>query len=118
MDTITVAIIAIIIIFVVPITINNAIAIYKRKNSKTCTIEVKSKKTGLTYPAFRYYINKDDNMELLIYNRFTGYNEWKLIYHFDNPFLVAYAVDNKYAMSHMAQLFIVKTDEKFTEGTE
>lgn len=117
MTTIGIILIIILVLsFIVSICIEFEIGIYKRRHSKTCTMEVTSSKTGYKYPVFRYYISKDDNMELLIYNRFTERNEWKLIYHFDNPFLVAYAIDRDYAMSHMAQLFMVKTDKKFTEG--
>ena len=109
-------IIALSLLFVVLICIEFEVDIYKKRHSKSCTMEVTSTKTGYKYPAFRYYISKDNNMELLIYNRFTERNEWKLIYHFDNPFLVAYAIDRDYAMSHMAQLFMIKTNKKFTEG--
>lgn len=118
MNTFGIALIIIAILFVICVCIEFEINLYKQLHSKTCTAEVKSVKTGYKYPVFRYYISKDDNMELLIYNRFTEKKEWKLIYHFENPFLIAFCIDKDYAMSHMAQLFIVKTDKKFTEGTE
>lgn len=69
-----------------------------RTPKHTCSVTVRSEKTGRKYYASAYRITHYDEMQVRIYNGAKGRYEWRPIWDFTNPFVTAYCVDKEWAM--------------------
>lgn len=80
---------------------------------------VTSTKTEEEYHADKWRLDKDNIPWLRIWNQHIGHYEWFPIWHFKNPFLVMYAIDNSWAMSNMYKLMsIPKQAEELTKTSK
>ena len=90
-----------------------------KKKGEVCSVHVTSQNTGIKYHASRYEITKDDEINLMIYNHVAGRYEWYPIWHFDNPFIIAYTLDSNYAMNHWFKYMIgAEKSKELTKDTK
>lgn len=88
-----------------------------KKKGEVCSVHVTSQNTGIKYHVSRYEITKDDEINLMIYNHVAGRYEWYPIWHFDNPFVIAYTLDSNYAMNHWFKYMIgAEKSKELTKG--